>query len=460
MSGKRAFKQLVGLLNGGGRVDNKAAVGDYEGHQKQHPGLPLCLRTTLASGIGSSGHQATKLPCLVCAKLFDNAQQLIRHSPIHTFEGQADDIYCCICGLAFDSVVSLNLHQSPLIPVVTECQLCSEELSVEEKVAHVCRKRRPSPTSQQGPPPRTHLSCPLEGCNVQSGFEDKHQLGLHLRLVHGCRSNDQVLQLQKKMRVKGEREGEEEADFDEDIKHKCPLCRQAFFQDDGSGGGGEGSIERHLALHCESVGPLQRQSAKIIIETAKVNGLDPDLVLKQELESSLLHVLQMLDELGRSAEAEAAAASVGFLTLVMHRTRSRKFQKLMVDSIGRKHRPNLMGDSDVIVPSCDVTANFALFKDNFAILFDIWSISFEYSLQYESCPDGFPLKSLSQLLSLAVENDNPLLEDMGFSESETLRRALDDNDVIINSGAGGCRPPYHKLLNDLILEIRQRCGSE
>ena len=89
------------------------------------------------------------------------------------------------------------------------------------------------------------------------------------------------------------------------------------------------------------------------------------MLLRQELESNLLHVLTLLEQVSKSEESESE--SVKYLTFLMHRTTNEKFQKLMCDAID--------WSSDKILESFDD------FKDDFPVLFDLWSISFEFSVR-------------------------------------------------------------------------------
>ena len=85
-----------------------------------------------------------------------------------------------------------------------------------------------------------------------------------------------------------------EDEFTEEWSGRCPVCRQAFHSQAGS----TEKLMAHIALHCPSVPPLPRESAKAIIRSAEAeqgcSNLDPYVALGQELEANLLHVLEML----------------------------------------------------------------------------------------------------------------------------------------------------------------------
>ena len=107
-----------------------------------------------------------------------------------------DDVYCCLCGLAFPSVVSLHLHLSPAIPVVREClrpQCGADSLSMDEYSVHVCHCG-PEEEEEEANAIVSKL-CPLVNC-VKTDLE-KQDLDRHLRAGHGCQSKADVDKLKK-----------------------------------------------------------------------------------------------------------------------------------------------------------------------------------------------------------------------------------------------------------------------
>jgi len=410
--GKEAFLQMVHLMAGTDRIETSSKNE-----------LPDCLKKQIAT-MQISDYESRKWPCLVCAKLFNGLDQLVHHASTHTFELQTDDVYCCFCGLSFPSVVSLNLHQSSVIPVVKECDKCTENMSPDEYAVHVCQEDETNETAAE-----VSSLCPFEDCSKAD--LEKTDLGRHVLLAHGCADELQINQLKKILQNEPPSDDTED-EFNEEWSGRCPICRQAFYSHPGS----TEKLMAHIALHCPSVPPLPRESAKAIIRSAEAEQglLDPYVALGQELEANLLHVLEMLKTVSYS-DSENISEPVRYLTLLMHRVRSSKFQKMMVDTVG--------SDFD----SSWVDQQFDLWRANFPLMFDLWCASFDYSLQFERGWQGVKGRQsgstgpLSKLMTDAVDNDNAILDDMGLSG------AVADTDCWDRNG------PDPAILRSLIKEM-------
>lgn len=226
--------------------------------------------------------------CKICDEPFDNIHTLVDHGKNHL--GQAD-LTCAFCGKSFSSFVALSLHQL-MWQAQRNCSECGEEMENEKQ--HECHLAAAAKTVEDQHQNEGRFKCPLLCSKVHYPLEN---LKAHLVTFHGCETNSVELMKDPEGNIQGVK-----AELGPDA-FKCPNCETRI-------NCGAVKLENHVILSCSARSGIVTQRISNLASMAEEMEEDQLLVMKQEIDASLLHytnVLESEDSLDKFLQQSMAA---------------------------------------------------------------------------------------------------------------------------------------------------------
>lgn len=318
------------------------------------PETPYCARTR------------RNFTCFVCgedqlhaARAFEHARTVHANTPSRTTAQQNDVTWasrcslCPICGLRLPSDVALWMHlmAERVFPTCESCQVEFEDL--EDEAIHVCARK---PEIEQEP--SKVFLCPI-GCAGTRKF-DQDGILRHLITLHGCAVTDivfdmDVLSLKLKM-----------------TSHvTCPICRITI-------SGDKPNLDPHLMFHCQGRGELQKELIRSISDFAKEVNIDPEVLIRLEMES---YLQDWLVNLAQTSDVFPAPSDLVNSTARSHLRRSIR-RDSNYDGLPENFYQNLFAQLPEAMKLTDLLEKNP--KDDFPFLMQLWNLQIERSYRNEA----------------------------------------------------------------------------
>ena len=280
---KAAFEKMLYYVQKGSEADTDSNTTGKENQNNfsrkcSNYNVPKCIRvqnTHIMAKDGTLSHQhQTNYSCLLCGKFFPKLDHLLKHAQYAQMypcndTAFSNGIYCCFCGMALPSRLSLNLHQAIKLS-----------------------------TSVQGEKSDVKPLCPL--CfedNIMHEDEIMFSIELksHLKVIHGWEDSSNVRTITHSntsfvdgtctktlyFNATGENSNtSENLRRDHIVFKKCVLCHKYM---------NDKMMNDHIIHKCKARGCLQKAFISELKNFALKYNLNYDLLLKLELEAYRKH---------------------------------------------------------------------------------------------------------------------------------------------------------------------------
>jgi len=207
--------------------------------------------------------------CKICGEPYDNIHALVDHGKHHL--GQAN-LTCAFCGESWPSFLALSLHQL-VWQAHRQCPDCGKSMEAEKHVCHLAAEKE----SQEGVQGR--FKCPLLCSKVHYPLE---YLKAHLVSFHGCEKTSVEVMKDASGQVQGVK-----AELGTEAV-RCPHCETRINSN-------AIKIENHVILSCSARSNSVTQRVSNLVALADEWGEDPLVVVKQEIDASVLHYTNLLE---------------------------------------------------------------------------------------------------------------------------------------------------------------------
>jgi len=208
--------------------------------------------------------------CKICGEPYDNIHALVDHGKHHL--GQSN-LTCAFCGESLPSFVSLTLHQL-VWQAHRQCPDCGASIEGDRHVCHLAAAEGGDEGGVQG-----RFRCPLLCSQVHYPLE---YLKAHLVSFHGCEKSSVEVMKDGAGQVQGVK-----AELGPEAV-RCPNCDTRINSN-------AIKLESHVILSCSARSKSVTQRVSNIVAMAEEWGEDPLLIVKQEVEASVLHYASMLE---------------------------------------------------------------------------------------------------------------------------------------------------------------------
>ncbi|XP_059091215.1 uncharacterized protein LOC131886819 [Tigriopus californicus] len=306
-----------------------------------------------------------KFTCFVCHEDQVHAARAVEHartvhatsrSPVQATGAVRTSrcALCPICGLRLPSDVALWMHLMAE-RVYATCESCQVEFEdAEDEAIHICAR-----LPEIEPEPSKVFLCPI-GCAATRKF-DQDGILRHLITLHGCAVTDivfdmDVLSLKLKMTS----------------YVTCPICRITL-------NGSQPNLDPHLMFHCQGRGELQRELIRSISDFAKEVNIDPDLLIRLEMESYLQDWLVNLAQ--TSSDHLHIPTDLVNTTARSHLRRSIR-RDSNYDELPENFYQNLFAQLPEALKLTDLLDKNT--KDDFPFLMQLWNLQIERSYRNEA----------------------------------------------------------------------------
>jgi len=208
--------------------------------------------------------------CKICGDPYDNIHALVEHGKHHL--GQSN-LTCAFCGESLPSFVALTLHQL-VWQAHRQCPDCGASIESDRHVCHLAAAEGGDQVGVQG-----RFRCPLLCSKVHYPLE---YLKAHLVSFHGCEKTSVEVMKDGAGQVQGVK-----AELGSEAV-RCPNCDTRINSN-------AIKLESHVVLSCSARSKSVTQRVSNIVAIADEWGEDPLLIVKQEVEASILHYASMLE---------------------------------------------------------------------------------------------------------------------------------------------------------------------
>jgi len=208
--------------------------------------------------------------CKICGEPYDNIHALVEHGKHHL--GQSN-LTCAFCGESLPSCVALTLHQL-VWQAHRQCPDCGASIESDRHVCHLAAAEEGDQVGVQG-----RFRCPLLCSKVHYPLE---YLKAHLVSFHGCEKTSVEVMKDGAGQVQGVK-----AELGSEAV-RCPNCDTRINSN-------AIKLESHVVLSCSARSKSVTQRVSNIVAIADEWGEDPLLIVKQEVEASILHYASMLE---------------------------------------------------------------------------------------------------------------------------------------------------------------------
>lgn len=208
--------------------------------------------------------------CKICGDPYDNIHALVEHGKHHL--GQSN-LTCAFCGESLPSFVALTLHQL-VWQAHRQCPDCGASIESDRHVCHLAAAEGGDQVGVQG-----RFRCPLLCSKVHYPLE---YLKAHLVSFHGCEKTSVEVMKDGAGQVQGVK-----AELGCEAV-RCPHCDTRINSN-------AIKLDSHVVLSCSARSKSVTQRVSNIVAIADEWGEDPLLIVKQEVEASILHYSSMLE---------------------------------------------------------------------------------------------------------------------------------------------------------------------